>query len=207
MRTQSTIQRAKEKEDSKSPAHNTSHNPGPSQFSPELQDFNQRFVLYDPTGVQSERFLGSPDSASAAEQLTDSASAQEKRRAQNRSAQRAFRVRKLQKVKTLEQNLTNLLSKHNDLLSSYEKQEDELSELRKRITNLQNELAQSRISYGRDQEYGGMVAPEQFDGWDFDTFLATNDGNGVQPFDTGFGEGSASSNKDFATWSLCDESN
>ena len=173
-----------------------------SGHMPELETLNQHLLLYEEDTADVGEHSVSPNSLNADEQNMDSteneSSNQEKRRAQNRSAQRAFRIRKLQRVKTLEKDLVTLLSQHKSLLSSYEKQEDELKELHNRISGLQSELAQLRLAYGQDP-YGGMVVPEQVESWNFDAFLASSAGS-VPDCDASFGIGFNGSVNEFRTW-------
>lgn len=95
----------------------------------------------------------------------------ERRRAQNRSAQRAFRVRKLQKVKTLEESLVKLVSQHDELHNSYQRQEGVLSGLRSRIAALQKELTELRAACKRDEDFGGTIAPGELESWNFDDVM------------------------------------
>ncbi len=149
-----------------------------ARLVPELDPLHQGSIPYEDsetyyTGEQSV----SPSSPNTEEQNADSttgneSSNQEKRRAQNRSAQRAFRIRKIERARNLEKSLMTLLSQHNNLLHSYEEQEGEVKELRNRISNLQSELARLRVSYCQDQQAGGMIVPGQLEDWDFDVFLA-----------------------------------
>ena len=123
---------------------------------------------------------------------------QEKRRAQNRSAQRAFRIRKLQRVKNLERDLTSLLAEHGGLQDSYEQQEEELEGLRAQIATLQSELEQLRVSAGNNQEYGGYILPEQPDNWDFDAFLASS-GPSNEQLRISFGTDTEAEGRNFKT--------
>jgi hypothetical protein len=142
------------------------------QLLPELQFGNDHFLRCTGQDSASSNSSPSPKRLQSGEEATYSNSGsvsgeKERRREQNRSAQRAFRIRKIQKVKALEQNLAHLLYQHGRLQNSYNQQEGELTNLRTRITNLQNELAQLRIANGRDLEFGMMLAPEDFDGFGF----------------------------------------
>jgi septal ring factor EnvC (AmiA/AmiB activator) len=119
----------------------------------------QRFVNYVPPRNRNEEPAVDSDEA-------DQASL-EKRRAQNRAAQRAFRVRKLQKVKTLEESLAAMISQHDELRNSYQRQEDVLSGLRSRIAALQKELAELRAALRREDGFGGTISPEDLESWNW----------------------------------------
>jgi len=84
-----------------------------------------------------------------------------RRRAQNRASQRAFRERKEKHVKGLEHQLEDLHDKHQDLLSSYSRQADEVSKLNARIQDLTSELEMIRSS--NDMSFSELLTPEKFD--------------------------------------------
>lgn len=94
----------------------------------------------------------------------------QRRRAQNRASQRAFRERKEKHVKGLEHQLEELHEKHQDLLQSYSKQVDEVSRLNARIAHLSSEL--STIRHCQDPTFNEVVLPERFD--KFDAFSSTD---------------------------------
>jgi AP-1-like transcription factor len=85
----------------------------------------------------------------------------QRRRAQNRASQRAFRERKEKHVKGLEHQLEDLHDKHQDLLSSYSRQADEVSKLNARIQDLTSELEMIRSS--NDMSFSELLTPEKFD--------------------------------------------
>ncbi|KAJ9293141.1 transcriptional regulator family: bZIP [Paecilomyces variotii] len=64
----------------------------------------------------------------------------QRRRAQNRASQRAFRERKEKHVKGLENQLRDLHEKHQALINSYSRQADEVRRLNERIKSLLVEL-------------------------------------------------------------------
>ena len=64
----------------------------------------------------------------------------QRRRAQNRASQRAFRERKEKHVKGIEHQLKYVHEKHQDLLQSYNRKIDEVSKLNTRIEVLKWEL-------------------------------------------------------------------
>ncbi|OAL33332.1 hypothetical protein AYO20_07343 [Fonsecaea nubica] len=70
----------------------------------------------------------------------------QRRRAQNRASQRAFRERKEKHVKGLEYQLETLNEKHQDLLCSYNKQSDSIIRLNTKIAQLQADLEALRFS-------------------------------------------------------------
>lgn len=94
----------------------------------------------------------------------------QRRRAQNRASQRAFRERKEKHVKGLEHQLEELHEKHQDLLQSYSKQVDEVSRLNARIAQLSAEL--SAVRHCQDTTFNDVMLPERFD--KFDAFPSTD---------------------------------
>ncbi|KIX95080.1 uncharacterized protein Z520_09390 [Fonsecaea multimorphosa CBS 102226] len=83
--------------------------------------------------------------------LTDEARATaneqgQRRRAQNRASQRAFRERKEKHLKGLEYQLETLNEKHQDLLCSYNKQSDSIIRLNRKIAQLQADLEAFRFT-------------------------------------------------------------
>jgi predicted nuclease with TOPRIM domain len=101
--------------------------------------------------------------------LTFESDLKQRRRAQNRASQRAFRERKEKHVKGLEHQLEDLHEKHQDLLQSYARQTDEVSKLNNRISELDAELTTLRSCH--DRSYDDMLMPDRFDKFDhFDAF-------------------------------------
>lgn len=94
----------------------------------------------------------------------------QRRRAQNRASQRAFRERKEKHVKGLEHQLEELHEKHQDLLQSYTKQADEVSRLKARIVQLSAEL--SVVRHCQNPTFNEVILPERFD--KFDAFSTTD---------------------------------
>ena len=94
----------------------------------------------------------------------------QRRRAQNRASQRAFRERKEKHVKGLERQLEDLHEKHQDLLQSYTRQADEVTRLNNRIVDLNGEL--NTLRNCQDQSFSEMLMPDKFD--KFDAFSATD---------------------------------
>lgn len=92
----------------------------------------------------------------------------QRRRAQNRASQRAFRERKEKHVKGLEHQLEDLHSKHQDLLHSYTRQADEVAKLNSRIAELNSELQtlQSCSSSTADQSFSELLTPDKFEKFD-----------------------------------------
>ena len=88
----------------------------------------------------------------------------QRRRAQNRASQRAFRERKEKHVKGLEHQLEDLHEKHQDLLQSYSRQADEMSRLNHKIAALHTELNALRTC--QDQPFSEMLMPDKFDKFD-----------------------------------------
>lgn len=104
---------------------------------------------------------------------------EQRRRAQNRASQRAFRERKEKHVKGLEHQLEDLYEKHQDLLQSYTRQAEEVAKLNTRIAELNAELTSLRPysshpphshSHLQDQSFSEMLMPDKFE--KFDAFSA-----------------------------------
>jgi hypothetical protein len=76
----------------------------------------------------------------------------QRRRAQNRASQRAFRERKEKHVKGLETQLELLNEKHQDLLCSYNKQSDCIVKLNREIAKLMTDLKALKTSKGDGEE-------------------------------------------------------
>ncbi|KAL9111772.1 MAG: hypothetical protein Q9227_003831 [Pyrenula ochraceoflavens] len=85
----------------------------------------------------------------------------QRRRAQNRASQRAFRERKEKHVKGLERQLDNLRDKHQDLLHSYSRKTEEVASLNSRIHSLTSELEMLRSTH--DVTFGELLTPDKFD--------------------------------------------
>lgn len=68
----------------------------------------------------------------------------QRRRAQNRASQRAFRERKERHLKSVESQLHNLQGLHHDLLQSYNQQAEEVARLKQRIQELTSEIEKLR---------------------------------------------------------------
>jgi len=88
----------------------------------------------------------------------------QRRRAQNRASQRAFRERKEKHVKGLEHQLEDLHEKHQDLLQSYTRQADEVTKLTARIAELNAELEALRSC--ADQSFSDLMSPDKFEKFD-----------------------------------------
>lgn len=85
----------------------------------------------------------------------------QRRRAQNRASQRAFRERKEKHVKGLEHQLEDLHEKHQDLLQSYSRQADEVAKLNSKIAELASEIDMLRSQ--SDVSFSELLTPEKFD--------------------------------------------
>jgi AP-1-like transcription factor len=88
----------------------------------------------------------------------------QRRRAQNRASQRAFRERKEKHVKGLEHQLEDLHEKHQDLLQSYTRQADEVTKLNDRIAELNAEL--QALQTCADQSFSELLTPDKFEKFD-----------------------------------------
>ncbi|PGH35120.1 hypothetical protein GX50_02042 [[Emmonsia] crescens] len=84
-----------------------------------------------------------------------------RRRAQNRASQRAFRERKERHLKSLENKLQDLHSKHQNLLQSYHQRTDEVQLLNSRIQQLTTELDLLRST--NDGTINEILTPDKFD--------------------------------------------
>jgi AP-1-like transcription factor len=63
-----------------------------------------------------------------------------RRRAQNRASQRAFRERKRHHAESLQQQVREMQKTHEELLRSFKRKEDEVSELQDKILDLENKI-------------------------------------------------------------------
>ncbi|KIW20553.1 hypothetical protein PV08_01128 [Exophiala spinifera] len=93
-----------------------------------------------------------------------------RRRAQNRASQRAFRERKDRHVKGLEYQLETLNEKHQDLLTSYSKQADNIARLYNRITDLQDQIRKAKVTNDHgvvSQSTNSNPTPDCFDAFTF----------------------------------------
>lgn len=93
-------------------------------------------------------------------QSADLCLAKQRRRAQNRASQRAFRERKEKHVKGLENQLRDLHEKHQALLHSYSRQADEVRRLNERIKTLSVELDLLRAN---EMSLAETLVPDKFD--------------------------------------------
>lgn len=121
----------------------------------------------------------------------------QRRRAQNRASQRAFRERKEKHVKGLEHQLEELHEKHQDLLQSYSKQVDEVSRLNARIAHLSAEL--SAMQHCQHPTINEVALPERFD--KFDAFSSTDL---IYQASDGFFDKGLDTGSDFAMYSFED---
>ena len=71
--------------------------------------------------------------------ITASLSVPQRRRAQNRASQRAFRDRKEKHMRELEQRLAELEGRHTDLSRSYESLQTEYSSVKQELDYLKND--------------------------------------------------------------------
>ncbi|KAL9639519.1 MAG: hypothetical protein Q9164_000872 [Protoblastenia rupestris] len=102
--------------------------------------------------------------------LTSHLSSQ-RRRAQNRASQRAFRERKEKHVQRLEHELEVLETKHHELERSYEESEGAQKLLRREVDGLRGELERIRGSMGASNVWSPGLKREEdgvsyFDGFD-----------------------------------------
>jgi hypothetical protein len=81
----------------------------------------------------------------------------QRRRAQNRASQRAFRERKERHVKGLESQLELLHEKHQDLLCSYNRQAEGIEKLNSKIAKLTGDLSRLRtMAAAMEDDHGGQ---------------------------------------------------
>ena len=92
----------------------------------------------------------------------------QRRRAQNRASQRAFRERKERHLRNLKQHLESLIEKHRTLLSSYAQQTDVLVHLQQRMAELNAELKKiySERDFSNVAFDHSMLCPGGFDKFD-----------------------------------------
>lgn len=69
----------------------------------------------------------------------------QRRRAQNRASQRAFRERKERHVKNLEQQLDDLHRQYEELLLAYDRQKEDISNLRVELQQVHSEKRPTRV--------------------------------------------------------------
>jgi hypothetical protein len=81
----------------------------------------------------------------------------QRRRAQNRASQRAFRERKERHLRNLKITLETLGSKHRHLLESYSHQSETVMQLKGRIAELQTQIAVASLQ--TERESGALYAP------------------------------------------------
>ncbi len=90
----------------------------------------------------------------------------QRRRAQNRASQRAFRDRKEKHTRELEQRLSELEGQHNDLSRSYESLQLEYTSVKQELDRLRKEReepAHSAQTREWDGKEGGALDPVLFD--------------------------------------------
>lgn len=105
----------------------------------------------------------------------------QRRRAQNRASQRAFRERKDRHLKGLEYQLENLGEKHHDLMQSYMKQSESVMKLNSRLAELRGQIGAIK-SHGPNGGGGG--------GGGSACSSRSRSGSGSGSFSTGNGDGS-----------------
>lgn len=82
----------------------------------------------------------------------------QKRRAQNRASQRAFRERKKQHVQELEHKLQKLLMRHEEIINLYTKQSMEIARLDQKLDHLALELLMCQTN-GNHATDGTVIFP------------------------------------------------
>jgi chromosome segregation ATPase len=82
----------------------------------------------------------------------------QKRRAQNRESQRAFRERKKQHVQALENKLQKLLMRHEEIINLYTKQSMEIARLDQKLDHLALELLMCQTN-GNHATDGTVIFP------------------------------------------------
>ena len=91
---------------------------------------------------------------------------QQRRRAQNRASQRAFRERKEIHVKGLQGQLEQLHETHQDLLQTYNKQSKQVKDLNTKIAKLVAELDACRSRQATNStSFAAWDFPQNFDGF------------------------------------------
>lgn len=87
----------------------------------------------------------------------------QRRRAQNRASQRAFRERQNQRVADLEVQLKDSCINHEGLRQSYEREADKVASMKRKIEELKAEIELLNSSNDCDAVFGRPRVPEQFD--------------------------------------------
>ncbi|OCT49351.1 hypothetical protein CLCR_05078 [Cladophialophora carrionii] len=113
----------------------------------------------------------STDSDRSAESHTKMGGSLQRRRAQNRASQRAFRERKERHLRSLKATLETIGDKHRKLLDSYSQQSEAVMKLKGRIAELNAQIAafstQPDSLDHPGQHTGGQAGFDQFDAFSF----------------------------------------
>ena len=88
----------------------------------------------------------------------------QRRRAQNRASQRAFRERKERHVKNLEQQLEDLHQRYQDLLRCYDEQKEEIYNLKEQLHEVSSDSVPLRASQNNALEFASAIPSQSFQG-------------------------------------------
>jgi AP-1-like transcription factor len=120
---------------------------------------------------------------------------EDRRRAQNRASQRAFRERKKHHAESLQQQVREMQKTHNELLRSYSQKEEEVLELHDKIHDLEHKIRLLNASSPGSQssqtsasfQLEHVVFDDSYDRWPAANFQIPISWDGrVQPMDESF---------------------
>jgi len=147
----------------RSPAHNSSDSTLPENYtswsSLQIDQMKKQRTSADTSAVSKQPNLSyySVDTSNLAVGGTSLIPAQ-RRRAQNRASQRAFRERKERHVKNLEQQLEDLHQQYEELLRAYDEQKEEIFNLRTEMQELHSEPETLQVpGQNSPLEYGTRI--------------------------------------------------
>lgn len=86
----------------------------------------------------------------------------QRRRAQNRASQRAFRERKERHVKNLEQQLDDLHQQYEELLLAYDQQKEDISSLRVELLEAHRENRPTEVPQNSPLEFASTLQAQNF---------------------------------------------
>lgn len=99
----------------------------------------------------------------------------QRRRAQNRASQRAFRERKERHVKNLEQQLEDLHQQYEELLQAYNQQKEDMFTLKTKLQEIHSENRILRVPHNSPMEFASTMRASSFQGSEETLQLHQND--------------------------------
>jgi bZIP transcription factor len=99
----------------------------------------------------------------------------QRRRAQNRASQRAFRERKERHVKNLEQQLEDLHQQYEELLRGYDQQKAEIFQFKAELEDLRSEKESLQVPHNSPLEFSETVRSQSYQGEDITSHLRENE--------------------------------